>query len=212
MGAIRNRLVPHIARPGGGFWGWLALRLMRSRNRSMNAWAIALLDLQPTDRVLEIGFGAGYALAEVARRVPQGHVVGVDYSPDAVAHATRRSQAAIRAGRVELHQGDAAALPLVDGDVDKAFCCGLIYYLPDPVAALREVRRVLAPGGLLVLMAREPDVLAHNPVFVESGYPAYAGAALIALLNEAGFGDVQQIEPRPDPTVIAIVARTEPPA
>ncbi len=69
-----------------------------------------------------------------------------------------------------------------------------------------------SPGGLFVLMAREPQVLAHNPVFVEGGYPAYAGPDLIGLFHEAGFADVQQIELRPDPTVIAIVARTASPA
>lgn len=202
---LKTRLAPHIQKPGGGFWGWLAYRLMEARNRRMNEWAIALLDIQPHDYILEIGFGAGSSIARAAALATEGFVAGIDHSPDSVKRASRRNRAAIRARRVELRQGDAASLPYPDSMFDKAFCCGVIYYLPDPNIALREARRVLKPGGVLAVLARQPGALAQNPVFAEAGYRAYHADDLLALLRQAGFADAQCASRPPDDSLIAAI-------
>jgi ubiquinone/menaquinone biosynthesis C-methylase UbiE len=201
--AIIARLAPHIARPGGGPFGWLALQLMLRRNRAMNEWAIALLDIQPTDRVLELGFGAGASIQRAANLATQGHIAGIDHAADALRRASRRNRAAIQAGRVDLRQGDVHALPFPDAAYDKAFCCGLVYYLHDLVAALREVWRVLTPGGLFAVMARRPEILAQNPVFMQGDHHRYSGAELCDLLTTAGFSRVWLADDPPDPTVLA---------
>lgn len=203
MQRLKSRLAPHIAKPGGGVFGWLALQLMLRRNQSMNEWAVALLDIRPADRVLELGFGAGASIQRAAKLATQGHVAGIDTSADAVQRASRRNRAAIRAGRVDLRQGDVHALPFAEGDFDKAFCCGLVYYLADPVAALREVWRVLAPSGLFALMARRPEILAQNPVFMQGDHRRYSGAELCDQLTAAGFSRVRLAKDSPDPTVLA---------
>jgi ubiquinone/menaquinone biosynthesis C-methylase UbiE len=69
---------------------------------------VSLLDVQPTDRVLEVGFGPGIAISELSQRVgPSGHVFGVDRSAVMLEHATRRNAAAIRSGFVTLSQASA---------------------------------------------------------------------------------------------------------
>jgi ubiquinone/menaquinone biosynthesis C-methylase UbiE len=196
MNPIARRMAQHMRKPGGGLSGWLAVRIMIRRNRPMNDWAVALLDVQPTDQVLEIGFGAGRTVAEVARRATQGRVAGVDFSPEMVRQASRHNRGAIQAGRVELKLGDVMALPYADDTFDKAFCVGTIYYWPDPVGALREMRRVLKPGGRLVLLARDKEALAQNPAFVIGNYQAYTREELTALFTEAGFIQIAQ-EHRP---------------
>ncbi len=90
-----------------GFAGWLAgwEMALRSSNRKRNVWAVGLLGVEPTDRVLEIGFGPGIAIRELSRRASHGLVCGVDQSEIMVRQATRRNMDAVRAGRVDLRCG-----------------------------------------------------------------------------------------------------------
>src|SRR5580698_10852189 len=82
----------------------------RPSNRQRNRWVVSLLDVRPTDRVLEIGFGPGVAIAELAR-AGAGHVYGIDHSEVMLRHASKRNAAAIRAGRVTLVHASADQLP-----------------------------------------------------------------------------------------------------
>src|SRR5579875_2796038 len=82
----------------------------RPSNRERSRWVASLLDVQPADRVLEIGFGPGLAIAALAR-AGAGHVYGADHSAVMVRAAGRRNAAAIRAGRVTLLRASADQLP-----------------------------------------------------------------------------------------------------
>lgn len=136
-------------------------------------WVIERLQIAPGDQVLEVGFGPGVAIQYVTKQTPAGHIAGVDYSDVMVQQATTRNAAAIAAGKVELHYGAAAVLPFPDQCFDSAFAINSMQLWPDAVAGLREIRRVLKPGGRLVL-----------------GFTAHAGQApepLPALATAAGF-------------------------
>ena len=92
-------LVGQFHRPhgwGGRAAGWVMAH--RESNRRRNVWAAGLLDVQPDDRVLEIGFGPGIAIEEMARRATRGHVIGVDHSdatrPPSVPDASTSASAA----------------------------------------------------------------------------------------------------------------------
>jgi hypothetical protein len=81
--------------------GWVMAH--RPSNRQRNRRVVSLLEVQPTDRVLEMGFGPGLAIAELRRRVGDaGHMYGIDHSDVMLRQATRRNTAAIAAGRVGL--------------------------------------------------------------------------------------------------------------
>src|SRR5262249_53092452 len=90
--------------------GWILA--IRPSNRKRNIWAVSLLDVQRRDRVLEIGFGPGIAIAEMSRMAADGYVCGVDHSEVMVRWATRRNAAAVRTGRVDLRLGSVDALPV----------------------------------------------------------------------------------------------------
>ena len=90
----------------------------RPSNRQRSRWAVSLLDIQPADQVLELGFGPGVAIAELAR-AGAGHVYGVDHSGVMLRQASKRNAAAIRAGRVTLIRASADQLPPgLDGPFD----------------------------------------------------------------------------------------------
>lgn len=112
------------------------------------AAAVANLDLRQGDRVLDAGCGTGRALAPLRAAVgPSGVVAGVDLTPAML-------QAAARAGRHQVGRlllADVAALPLRSGSMDAVFAAGLIAHLPKPSENLRELVRVVRPGGMLAL-------------------------------------------------------------
>ncbi|GGR83967.1 methyltransferase [Streptomyces nojiriensis] len=110
--------------------------------------AVTEFGLRPGDRVLDAGCGTGRAMTALRAAVgPAGTVLGVDLTPQMLAAARRAGRDAEGA----LLLADVARLPLRDEVLDAVFAAGLIAHLPDPGANLRELARVVRPGGGLAL-------------------------------------------------------------
>lgn len=120
------------------------------------ARALDLLDLASGARVLELGCGTGVFLPALAAAVsPRGQVIGLDHNPGFLEEARQRVERAGFSTLVMLEEADAVRLPFPDNSFDAAHVERVLMHLADPDAALREVHRVLKPGGRLV--AAEPD-------------------------------------------------------
>ena len=109
------------------------------------------LDAHPGEQVLEVGPGTGYYSLDVAEWVAPGGTLDVfDLQQQMLDHTMRRA-AAKGIGNVTATQGDARELPYDDGQFDRAFVVAVLGEVPDQGAALRELARVLRPGGRLVV-------------------------------------------------------------
>lgn len=134
-----------------GLLGRLGGMIMARTNVRIYQWAIELLDVQPSDRILEIGFGPGVGIQLLASSVSSGWVAGVDPSEEMVEQARVRNANHLGTSRVDLLRGSVASLPFENASFDKALAVNSMHVWPDAIAGLAEIRRVLKPGGRIVL-------------------------------------------------------------
>jgi len=196
---LRRALSDQLSRPSG-VAGRIVAAGMNRGNRDFNARAIERLDVRPGMRVLDLGFGGGLTFGPLLGR--GATVVGVDRAGDMVGAAGSRHRADVDAGRLSLHAGDVLALPLADAAVDRVLTVNTVYFWPDLGPALRELHRVLAPGGRVVIGIRDGSVMERvDPAVFTLRPPAEIAAALQA----AGFG-AAQVHTAPDGASHLIVA------
>ncbi len=168
-----------------------------------NSAAYLLEHLEPGAQLLDVGCGPGNITADLARLVSPGEVVGIDASADVVARAT--ASVPEESTNLRFEVADTYSLPWDDGTFDVVHAHQVLQHLTDPVAALREMRRVLRPGGLLGV--RDADYRAfmwspsdplldrwlelYHQVTDSNRAEADAGRHLLAWVTEAGFTDAE---------------------
>jgi SAM-dependent methyltransferase len=203
--ALQRRVVAYLVGQFGhprGVTGRLAGAVMAHRrsNRRRNRWVVSLLDVRATDRVLEIGFGPGLALADLARRAARGTVYGIDHSAGMVRQARRRNAAAVRAGRVRLVHTSVELLPAFDAPLDAVVAVNTVGFWPDPERRLRELRSLLRPGGRIALASQPRSAGADRDT------TAAAARELLDLLTQSGFAGLRVETLDLDPPVACVLA------
>jgi SAM-dependent methyltransferase len=132
-----------------GLRGYLAGLFMQWTNKQDDL--VDVLRLRPGDRVLEVGYGPGYLIRMLTRRTGASLIQGVDPSPRMRELAARNNHAAVRAGRVQLGLGSAQDTGLPGQSVDRVVAVNNVAIWPDLAAGIRELYRVLRPGGMAVV-------------------------------------------------------------
>jgi arsenite methyltransferase len=181
---LRSAISRQLAQPSGA-GGRVIAAFMNRGNRSLNRRAIELLDVGPSSRALDVGFGGGLALPLLLERA--AHVTAVDRAQDMVAAAGARHADDVAAGRLAVAAGDIDALPLADGSVDRILTVNTVYFWRDLASAFGELQRVMAPGARLVIGIRDGSVMERvdRDIFTLRTPDELANA-----LRDAGFHDV----------------------
>lgn len=174
--------------PRGVLGRWVG-RLMAVKNAAMNRYAVTVLDPQPGDRVLEIGVGPGRTLGWIAERVSRGRICGLDPSAEMLRLAAARLRAPLSEGRAELALGVATRLPWPDQVFERVLASNNVQFWEPRQRGLEEIRRVLVPGGRLVLALRRLDV--GKPQRMAPGYRRHEVDALADEVRRAAFREVR---------------------
>jgi len=191
---IRRFLRAQFGRPTG-FWGNIVGKIMARTpsNQDRIHWTISLLDIKPDDRILEIGFGPGIAIELVSKIASEGFIVGVDHSEVMVRQASRRNDRAIRGGKVMLQLGSVSNLPKFNESFDKIFTINSIHFWNEPVDCLKELWKLLRPGGLIAVTIQPRSQSATDATTKEMGEEVAMN------LDRAGFSqcklEIRQIKP-----------------
>lgn len=178
-----------------GFFGRVVMsRFFDRSSAAINQLTMASLALGPADRVLEVGFGSGDLIAHMAPVVREGFVAGVDFSPDMVSVATKRLSTLASTGRVELRCASAEHLPYGDGSFTKACTVNTVYFWPEPAVAMKELARVLAAGGRLVIGFSPAEAMRKMPKRLTGhGFTLFEPEDMRRLLEDAGFGGIEMV-------------------
>jgi SAM-dependent methyltransferase len=206
MGLIRF-IVNQARKPTGAF-GKLFARGMNVAHWPAIQWGLEHVDIERADVILDVGCGGGKTIRHMAGLAQDGKVYGIDYSEASVAAATRFNRRLIAAGRVDIRHGSVASLPFPDAMFDVVTAAETSYFWPDLVENLREIRRVLKPGGRLLLINeayQDASLKNMNMQWAKvGGFTIYSPDEYGAFFTQAGFAGIQ-IDTLPAKTWLSVV-------
>lgn len=167
-----------------GFWGRVAGKLMSMTTGERNDWTLAKLDIQPADRVLEVGFGPGVGIEKAVFLVPEGEVVGIDPSETMLKQAEQRNRQAMIEGKVRLLTGKIEEWPGFDVPFDKIFSVNSAPFWADRPLVFKKLNLWLRSGGRIATTYQQIGKNAENP-------SAFADI-LTSELEQAGFVEIHR--------------------
>ena len=149
--SMTERIFRQCRKPKGRFGRFLA-RGMNFGHSGITKWGLGFIDIAYDTTALDIGCGGGKTVERLAEIAANGKVVGIDYSPDAVAVARKKNRAFIKKGRVEILQEAVSSMQFSNGAFDLVTAVETHYFWPDFRNDLKEVYRVLKQGGQLLIV------------------------------------------------------------
>jgi SAM-dependent methyltransferase len=195
----------HLGNPQGEIGVAVGLRINQT-NGNITSETYRRLELVAGMDAMEIGPANGHLLPELLQQAPNLHYVGIDISATMVGEACRFNADRVASGQATFHLASADRIPAAGASFDRVFAVNVIYFWPDAIGPLREIRRVLRPSGFSLIAAVTPETMTGNSVFsLENGFHLRDADTLVALHKEAGFSRVSvdlasEVVKRPDGT------------
>jgi demethylmenaquinone methyltransferase/2-methoxy-6-polyprenyl-1,4-benzoquinol methylase len=185
--STRTQHARQLFAPLGPTYDRYARLLSFGQDPRWRAYLVSRIPAEAT-RVLDVASGTAAVSIELARAVPPRTIVGVDQSAEMLAAGRARVERAGLAARIELRDGRAEALPFADDEFDALTFTYLLRYVDDPAATLRELARVVRPGGTIAMQEFGVPSGIWRPLwelYVRVGLPL-AGAAVSPAWKEVG--------------------------
>ena len=183
MGLLK-KFFTNCAHPKGRM-GCAMLKFMNLTHAPLTNWGLGLIEFQEGWTMLDIGCGGGKTLQRLLKRSKGGVVYGIDISDESVAKA-RESNADLLGKQVFVQKGSAAELPYDEGKFDLVTAVETVYFWPNLPGCMKEVRKVLKPGGCFAIMVEVVETDSKWTNYVD-GMTVYTPEQLKQMLDDAGF-------------------------
>ena len=187
------KLVENAVKPDG-FWGKLMIRSMNKGHHELTDWALSYLDINNGDVVLDVGCGGGRTVSKLCNLVGSGKAYGIDYSELCVKKAKSYNNKNVLCKKAVILQASVSQIPFDDNMFDKVTAVETYYFWPDKLNDLKEVNRVLKPGGKLMLVfemlfdENNPDK--WTAVEEKLNIKAVSESGIVNILKQAGYVNI----------------------
>jgi cyclopropane fatty-acyl-phospholipid synthase-like methyltransferase len=191
---LRAFIASQFKKPTGLFGIFSSNRMIKNNQKNYDR-LIKDLDLQPHNKLLEIGYGPGIGLHIIAEQCATCTIEGIDFSKLMYKRASKYNQQYIDAGRMHLQHGDFLTTPVAQTDYDKIFCLNVVYFWNELRTPFKKVFSLLKNGGAFYIYMADKDTLIKLKT-PDTVFNKYSVEQVEEALKEAGFPVVEHTKER----------------
>jgi len=189
---ILSKIFSNTRKPEGFFGRMIVNGMNGGGHAKLAGWGLSEVSIAENADILDVGCGGGANIARLLRRAPKGTVTGIDYSSVSVKKSSEVNAKAIAAGRCQVVEGSADALPFEDDSFDLVTAFETVYFWPEIEKCFAGVRRTLKDGGHFVIVNEDDGLSGNNEKWEKliDGMHTYTPDELRTHLTAAGFHDI----------------------
>ncbi len=173
-------------KPAGLFGRFVMSAIFNKGNADLNGFVNELMDVQKNDNILEIGFGTGQLIYEMAKQIDEGRIDGVDFSSTMVSMAQKRNKKHIKTGKIKLVKGNFDMIPYEKGRFSKVCTVNTLYFWAEPEKTVQKIANVMKPGGKFIVAFGDKAQLKQKPLSKDV-FNLYSKEEVKDLLMNNGF-------------------------
>ena len=191
MGLL-SKIFSNTRKPEGFFGRMMVNGMNGGGHAKLAEWGLGEVSIAESADILDVGCGGGANIARLLSRAPKARVTGIDYSPVSVKKSREVNAKAIAAGRCQVVEGSATALPFEEGSFDLVTAFETVYFWPEIEKCFAGVRRTLKDGGRFVIVNEDDGLSGNNDKWEKliDGMHTYTPDELRTHLTAAGFRDI----------------------
>ena len=199
MKEFLNKIIAKQLRKPNGIFAGKVGNEMNKTNSFLYDFTINAMQLTDNESILEIGFGNGKFFDKIFSTANNLKISGLDFSTEMVKAATSNNPSTSNSGKLTLRLCSSDKIPFPDNSFDKVFCINVIYFWEQPADHLKEIYRVIKPGGTFYTSIRTKETLVQMP-FAKYGFNVYTQDEWIDMLetNLLHFVHTKKTENEPD--------------